>query len=68
MDDTRMDSLLEKCTELGMPVNIHVADPRWMYEPIDAKNDGLMNAYKWRLEEIEAISCLIISLILTSTH
>jgi predicted TIM-barrel fold metal-dependent hydrolase len=50
LDDARMDPLLKKCAELGMPVNIHVADPRWMYEPMDARNDGLMNAYKWRLD------------------
>ena len=50
LDDARMDGLLEKCAELKMPVNIHVADPAWMYEPMDAKNDGLMNAHKWRLD------------------
>jgi predicted TIM-barrel fold metal-dependent hydrolase len=50
LDDPRMDSLLEKCGELNMPINIHVADPKWMYEPMDARNDGLMNAYKWRLD------------------
>jgi len=50
LDDARMDPLLEKCADLGMPVNIHVADPRWMYEPMDTRNDGLMNAYKWRLD------------------
>jgi len=50
LDDPRMDPLLEKCAELGMPVNIHVADPYWMYLPMDAANDGLMNAYKWRLD------------------
>lgn len=50
LDDARMDPILEKCADLGMPVNIHVADPRWMYEPMDAGNDGLMNAYKWRLD------------------
>jgi predicted TIM-barrel fold metal-dependent hydrolase len=50
LDDPRMDQLLEKCAELHMPVNIHVADPYWMYEPMDAQNDGLMNAYKWRLD------------------
>ncbi|UCG57142.1 MAG: amidohydrolase [Phycisphaerales bacterium] len=50
LDDPRMDPLLEKCAELRMPVNIHVADPYWMYQPMDAKNDGLMNAYKWRLD------------------
>lgn len=50
LDDPRMDPLLEKCAELKMPVNIHVADPYWMYEPMDATNDGLMNAYKWRID------------------
>jgi predicted TIM-barrel fold metal-dependent hydrolase len=49
-DDLRMDPLLEKCGQLGMPVSIHVADPKWMYEPMDKFNDGLMNAYKWRLD------------------
>ncbi|MHC4204205.1 MAG: amidohydrolase family protein [Planctomycetota bacterium] len=50
LDDPRMDPLLEKCAELRMPVNIHVADPYWMYLSMDAANDGLMNAYKWRLD------------------
>jgi uncharacterized protein len=50
LDDPRLDPLLEKCAELGMPVNIHVADPMWMYEPMDSTNDGLMNAYDWRLD------------------
>jgi predicted TIM-barrel fold metal-dependent hydrolase len=50
LDDPRMDPLLEKCAELKMPVNIHVADPYWMYLPMDARNDGLMNAYTWRLD------------------
>ena len=49
IDDPRMDSILEKCAELRMPVNIHVGEDRWMYEPMDATNDGLMNAWKWRL-------------------
>ncbi|MBN1506443.1 MAG: amidohydrolase family protein [Sedimentisphaerales bacterium] len=49
-DDPRMDPLFEKCAELKMPVNIHVADPYWMYLPMDAHNDGLMNAYQWRLD------------------
>lgn len=49
-DDPRMDPLLKKCGELGMPVSIHVADPMWMYEPMDKHNDGLMNAYTWRLD------------------
>jgi len=49
-DDERMKPLWEKCGELGMPVSIHVADPMWMYEPMDVHNDGLMNAYKWRID------------------
>jgi predicted TIM-barrel fold metal-dependent hydrolase len=50
LDDARMDPLLAECAELRLPVNIHVADPYWMYQPMDATNDGLMNAYKWRLD------------------
>jgi hypothetical protein len=49
-DDERMDSVFDRCGQLGMPVNIHVADPIWMYEPMDNKNDGLMNAFHWRLD------------------
>ena len=33
-----------------MPVSIHVADPIWMYQKMDRTNDGLMNAYQWRLD------------------
>jgi predicted TIM-barrel fold metal-dependent hydrolase len=50
LNDPRLDPLLEKCAELGMPVSIHVADPIWMYLPMDSTNDGLMNAYEWRLD------------------
>ncbi|UCE06927.1 MAG: amidohydrolase [bacterium] len=49
-DDPRMDPLFEKCAELGLPVSLHVADPIWMYEPMDSTNDGLMNAVEWRLD------------------
>ncbi len=54
-DDPRMDPLFEKCAELGIPVNIHIADPKWMYEPMDSTNDGLMNAYSWRLDNQKGI-------------
>jgi predicted TIM-barrel fold metal-dependent hydrolase len=47
-DDPRMDPIWEKCADLNLPVSIHVSDPQWMYEPMDAHNDGLMNAYTWR--------------------
>lgn len=49
IDDPRMKPLLEKCAELHMPISIHVADPYWMYLPIDNHNDGLMNAAEWRI-------------------
>ena len=49
-DDARMDALLERCGELGMPISLHVADPIWMYQKMDKTNDGLMNAYLWRLD------------------
>jgi uncharacterized protein len=49
-DDARMDALWEKCGELSMPVSLHVADPIWMYQKMDRHNDGLMNAYYWRLD------------------
>ncbi len=55
IDDPRMDSLLEKCADLQMPVNIHVGEDRWMYEPMDARNDGLMNAWKWRVPNEPAV-------------
>jgi predicted TIM-barrel fold metal-dependent hydrolase len=51
IDDPRMDPLLEKCAELHMPINIHVGEDKWMYEPMDATNDGLMNAWKWRVSK-----------------
>lgn len=51
IDDPRMKPLLQKCAELKMPVSIHVAEPYWMYEPMDSTNDGLMNAYKWRIDK-----------------
>lgn len=50
LDDPRMKPLLQKCAELGMPINIHVADPYWMYLPMDSTNDGLMNAYTWKID------------------
>ena len=49
-DDPRVDAIWEKAAELCMPVSLHVADPIWMYQPMDKHNDGLMNAYEWRLD------------------
>jgi predicted TIM-barrel fold metal-dependent hydrolase len=50
-DDARMKPLFKKCGELHMPVSIHVAEPMWMYEPMDSTNDGLMNAYHWKVDQ-----------------
>jgi len=49
-DDPRVDAIWEKAAELRMPVSLHVADPIWMYQAMDKHNDGLMNAYQWRLD------------------
>lgn len=50
LDDPRLKPLFEKCAELHLPVNIHLADPIWMYEKMDASNDGLMNAQTWKID------------------
>lgn len=50
MDDERMKPLLNRCGELGMPVSIHIAEPIWMYEPLDSLNDGLMNGANWAVD------------------
>ena len=49
-DDPRMDALWDKCAQLGMPINIHVSDPIWSYQPMDRTNDGLMNGYTWMIK------------------
>ncbi len=55
IDDPRMDPILEKCADLRLPINIHVGEDKWMYEPMDASNDGLMNAWKWRIAKGEGV-------------
>ncbi|HEX8039885.1 MAG TPA: amidohydrolase family protein, partial [Chryseosolibacter sp.] len=49
-NDPVLRPLLKKCAELKMPVNVHVAEPYWMYLPMDSTNDGLVNAYTWRID------------------
>jgi len=49
-DNARVDAIWDKAAELHMPISLHVADPIWMYEPMDKHNDGLMNAFEWRLD------------------
>ncbi len=55
IDDPLMDPILDRCAELRMPINIHVGEDRWMYEPMDATNDGLMNAWKWRVSNAPGV-------------
>jgi predicted TIM-barrel fold metal-dependent hydrolase len=50
VDDRRMKPLFEKCAALKIPVEIHVGEPYWMYMPMDSTNDGLMNAYTWKID------------------
>jgi len=53
IDDPLMRSLIQKCGELKIPINVHVAEPMWMYLPMDSTNDGLMNAYTWRIDSTQ---------------
>jgi predicted TIM-barrel fold metal-dependent hydrolase len=55
IDDPRMDPILERCADLGLPVNVHVGEDRWMYEPMDGTNDGLMNSYTWKIPNDPAV-------------
>jgi predicted TIM-barrel fold metal-dependent hydrolase len=50
INDPLIKPLIKKCGELHMPINIHVAEPYWMYLPMDSTNDGLMNAYTWKID------------------
>jgi uncharacterized protein len=55
IDDPRMDPILEKMADLKLPMNIHVGDPMWMYEPMNEKNDLLFEAYYFRLDNQKGI-------------
>ena len=50
IDDPRMDPVLNKLAELRLPINFHIGDPQWMYEPMDEHNDLLFEAYYFRLD------------------
>lgn len=54
-DDPKMDPVFEAAAELGLVVNLHVAEPIWMYEPMDSSNDGLTRAYTWRVKNQDEI-------------
>jgi predicted TIM-barrel fold metal-dependent hydrolase len=54
-DDPRMDPIFGAAAELDFIVNLHVAEPIWMYEPMDSTNDGLTRAYTWRVQNQDQI-------------
>ena len=39
IDDPKLDPVWERCGELGMPVSIHVADPKAFWLPYNDKNE-----------------------------
>jgi predicted TIM-barrel fold metal-dependent hydrolase len=39
IDDPKLDPVWERCGELGMPVSIHVADPKAFWLPYNEKNE-----------------------------
>src|SRR5947209_3878095 len=72
IDDPRLDAVWEKCGELGMPVSIHVADPKAFWEPFNEKNErwkelkdhrswwfGDASKYPPRMELLEALNRVV---------
>ena len=72
IDDPKLDPVWEKCGELGMPVSIHVADPRAFWEPFNDQNErwkelkdhrswwfGDKAKYPPRMELLEALDRVI---------
>ncbi len=39
IDDPKLDPVWKRCGELGLPVSIHVADPKAFWAPYDASNE-----------------------------
>jgi predicted TIM-barrel fold metal-dependent hydrolase len=54
-DAPQLDAVWEKIADLGMVVNLHVSDPYWSYLKQDRFNDGLMNGFSWRLDNVPGI-------------
>lgn len=50
LNNPEMIKVLQACGKLNMPVNVHVAEPYWMYLPNDKYNDGLMNGATWKVD------------------
>jgi predicted TIM-barrel fold metal-dependent hydrolase len=72
VDDPKLNGVWKRCGELGMPISIHVADPKAFWEPYDDKNErwvelkdhrdwwfGDPAVYPPRMEIVEALSRVI---------
>lgn len=72
IDDPKLDAVWAKCGKLGMPVSIHVADPKAFWEPYNEANERweeLRDHPSWwfgdpakhppRMELVEALSRVI---------
>ncbi|HMJ88481.1 MAG TPA: amidohydrolase family protein [Candidatus Acidoferrum sp.] len=72
IDDSKLDPVWKRCGELGMPISIHVADPRAFWLPYDATNErwkelkdhpgwwfGDTNKYPPRMDLLEALNRVI---------
>lgn len=72
VDDTKLDPVWQRCGELGMPVSIHVGDPKAFWLPFNDQNErwqelkdhrnwwfGDTNFYPPRMQLVEALSRVI---------
>ncbi len=50
LNDPKLRPVLAWAAEHGWPVSVHIAEPIWMYEAVDERNDGLMNGAKWQVD------------------
>ena len=68
VDDPKLDPMWQRCGELGMPVSIHVGDPKAFWLPFDNTNErwtelkdhrnwwfGDTNVYPPRMQVVEAL-------------
>jgi len=50
IDDPKLDGVWKRCGELGLPISIHVADPKAFWQPLTPQNerwDELKDHPKW---------------------
>lgn len=72
IDDPKLDPVWKRCGELGMPISIHVGDPKAFWLPFDNKNErwkelkdhrpwwfGDTNVYPPRMDLVDALDRVI---------